>query len=161
MTEPHIDHANERLHNPQHTASNSNVKRPRDPNPILKRLRLVLILAGLCGLMLSGCDNFWDTAADLIRIDGGNAEAQTDTERRVETYVIMTDTFSITVDNDGDISPMAVINDSATEFTMRSNGTVSFDTSSGRSTDLELELDDIIIFRPNGATGTVTLIRVD
>lgn len=160
MTEPHMDHAHEPLHNLRPTASHS--KAPRGLwNPTLKRLMLVWMLAMLCGLMLSGCDNFWDTASDLLRIDGGNAEAQTDTEQRVETYVIMTDTFSITVDDDSDTSPSIVINDSATVFTMQSNGTVSFDTSSGRDTDLEVELDDVIILRPNGSTGTVTLIRVD
>ncbi len=160
MTEPNMDHAYQRLHNSQYTAPH--LENPRDPwNPILKRLVLVLIVAGLCGLMLSGCDNFWDKAGDLIRINGSDAEAQEDTERRVESYVIATDTFSITVDDDVDITPTFVVRDSATEFTMQSTGTASFDTSGGRSTDLPLELGDVVILRPNGSTGNVTLIRVD
>ncbi len=160
MTEPHMDHAPEQRHNWRHAASHSKHSRTARRR-LLKRLVLVLILTGLCGSMLSGCDNFWDTASDLLRLDGNNAEAQTDTEQRVETYFISTDTFSITVDDDADVTPTFVVRDSATEFTMQSDGTASFDTSSGRSTDLPIEPGDVIVLRPSGSTGTVTIIRVD
>ncbi len=125
---------------------------------VFKRLAFALILTGLCGLLLTGCQDFWDTTADLIRIDGGDAEAQDQTETRVITYVINTDGFEIILDNESDTTPSHRIIDSATEITMQSEG--SLVRGNGES-NIALEVSDIIILRFNGANGSATLIRND
>lgn len=114
----------------------------------------------LLALTLSGCgigDNLWD----LFHTDG-KAEAQTfaNDRQRVRTFFINTDSFGIETDNDNDPTPTAEVKDSATEYTMNSNGFVSFDESNGETNRrFSVETGDRIIERPgSGGTGTVTII---
>ncbi len=118
------------------------------------------MFTGLCGMMLTGCQDFWDTTADLIRLDGGDAEAQTSRDRdRIRTFVINTNSFLIQVSSDSDNTPTHAVRDGgATEFTMQTDGDVIFDLSGSGNVVEEVSTGDTIIFRPNGATATVTII---
>lgn len=121
----------------------------------------LLLLVIVCGLTLSGCDGVGDTLSDLFRTNG-DAEAQIIAEQRVQTFMILTDSFRIEID-DGDANPTTTVQDGATQYTMASDGKVRFDISND-DTDVrsfDVQLDDIVIERPgtNGSTGTVTLIR--
>ncbi len=158
MTEPYMDHTNELLQDSPQVVSKPWRRRWCGT---WKRLVFVVILAGFCGLMLTGCEGFWDSVGDLFRINGGDAEAQDQSRTRIETHAIATDTFRIVLDNDDDITPSFIVRDGATEFTMQSEGNLSFDTADGSDEDIELEVNDVIILRPNGTTGTFTLIRAD
>jgi hypothetical protein len=108
--------------------------------------------------MLTGCKDFWDTTADLLRINDKDAEAQDKTETRIKTYVINPEGFEVLLDTEGDPTPTYQIIDSATELTIRSEGLLVRGT--GDST-VALELGDILILRLDGSTGSVTLIRND
>ena len=88
MTEPDRAYTNELLQNPQQVVSTH----WRDGwRYTCQRFVCVLILTGLCGMVLTGCQDFWDTTAELLRIDSGNdegngdAEAQDLTVMRVKT----------------------------------------------------------------------------
>ena len=120
-----------------------------------------VVCIGWCGMALTGCSDFWSDVGDLFRIGGGgNAEAQTATERRVETFVINTDGFLILVDNDGDPTPaIEEVSDGATRFKMASEGTMVLGV--GGNDSISLEIDDTIILRLNGENGSATLIRKD
>jgi len=112
--------------------------------------------------MLMGCKDFWDKTADLFHIDGGGGEADAQdqdlTEVRIKTYIINPEEFEVVLDNDTDQTPEHLISDSATEFTMRSAGTLR---GTGASS-IALEVGDILILRLAGSdNSTVTLIRQD
>lgn len=157
MTEPDRAHTNELFHNSQQVVSTHWRDRWRYT---CQRFVCVLILTGLCGMVLTGCQDFWDTTAELLRIDGGNddAEAQTLTVMRIKTYVINTDGFEILLRNDTDPTPILdEASDSSTRLTMQSEGLLV----RGTGANIVLEVDDIIILRLNGSTGSVTLIRAD
>jgi hypothetical protein len=114
-------------------------------------------------MVLTGCQDFWDTTAELLRIGGGDdegngdAEAQDLTTMRVKTYVINTDGFEILLDNDTDLTPEFEVSDNATILTMQTDGLLV----RGTDRNIELEMGDVIILRLNGSTGSVTLIRAD
>ncbi|WP_089932834.1 hypothetical protein [Candidatus Entotheonella palauensis] len=155
MTEPYMAPTDELPQNRPQVAA----KPRRDGwRSTLQRLIFVFVLAGSCGLMLTGCQEFWDSAADLLRIDGGDAEAQNLTEVRVKTYTINVDGFEIVLDNESDPTPTPQIVDSATELTMQSEGTL---VPGNGNANIELEVADVIILRLNGNTGSATLIRAD
>jgi hypothetical protein len=116
-------------------------------------------------MMLTGCQDFWDTTAKLLRIDSGNdegngdAEAQDLTVMRVKTYVINAEGFEILLDNDTDPTPtIDEASDSTTRFTMQSAGLLVRGTG---DPNIVLEVGDIIVLRLDGSTGSVTLIRAD
>jgi hypothetical protein len=134
-----------------------------DQSRVTQRLHIasLLLITIFCGLTLSGCDDAGDTLWDLFSSNGG-AEAQIVAEQRVQTYIIVTDSFRIEID-DGDPNPTTSTQDGATQYTMASDGTVRFDISND-DTDVrsfDVEAGDIVIERPgtNGNAGTVTLIR--
>lgn len=122
-------------------------------------LVFALILAGWCSMMLTGCQEFFDTAADLIQLDD-EAEAQTNRDSdRIETFVVDTNSFMIQVSNDTDNTPNHVVRDGGSiEFTMQSNGDVIFNESGGSGRTEEVITGDTIIFTPNGNSATVTII---
>ena len=120
----------------------------------------ILLIAIFCGLTLSGCD-FFDTVADLLRINGSDVEAQEDSEMRIETLTIQADSFSITVDDDTNPTPeVMVLEGGVIEFKMLSEATVRF-ASSGSSTSEVLETNDIVLLQSFGTTSVMTFIRVD
>jgi hypothetical protein len=151
-------HTEELLRNPQQIVANPWRGGWRYP---FRHLASVFILAGLCGLMLTGCQVFWRATGDLLRIGGEDAEAQAnrDTER-VETFVIDPSSFRIRVENDIDPTPGSEVKDGgAIVFTMESGGTVLF-TSPGTGDRSEpVESGDTIVLVLNGTTSTVTFIR--
>jgi hypothetical protein len=108
--------------------------------------------------MLTGCKDFWDTTADLLRINDKDAEAQDKTETRIKTYVINPEGFEVVLDAEGDPTPAREILDSATQLTMQSEGLLIRGTG---DSNVALEAGDILILRLDGSTGTVTLIRND
>lgn len=121
----------------------------------------LLLLVIVCGLTLSGCDGLGDKLSGLFNTKG-DAEAQVTAEQRVQTYIIVTDSFRIEID-DGDANPTTTVQDGATQYIMASDGTVRFDLTND-NTDVrsfDVQIDDIVIERPgtNGNSGTVTLIR--
>jgi hypothetical protein len=123
-----------------------------------QRFVLILILTSLCSLTLTGCKDFWDTTADLLRIDGEEAEAQDQTEVRIKTYVINPEGFEVVLDTETDATPTHLVSDSATELTMQSSGSL---VRGNGDPNIALEQGDILILRIDGTTGTVTLIRQD
>ena len=157
MTEPYMANTNELLRNSQQAVANS----WRNTScPSLRRLVFVFIFIGLCASMLTGCNDFWDKTADLFRIGdgGGDAAAQETTDVRIKTYIINPEDFDIFLDKDTDLTPEHQISDSATQFTMRSAGTLRGTTVG----NILLESGDILILRLDGSNnGTVTLIRND
>ncbi|ETW96760.1 MAG: hypothetical protein ETSY1_25330 [Candidatus Entotheonella factor] len=155
MTEPYMAHTNEPAQDLQQVVAAPQRQGWRGR---LQRLVFVVLLTGLCSSMLTGCQEFWDTAADLLRLDGGDAEAQDQTEIRVATFPVNTNGFEIVLDNDTDVTPLHRILDSATEFTMQSEGSLVLGTG---ESNIALEINDVIILRLNGNTGSATLIRAD
>lgn len=156
MTEPDRAHTNELLHNSQQVVSTHWRGGWRYT---CQRFVCVLILTGLCGMVLTGCQDFWDTTAELLRIDGGDddAEAQEMTTMRVKTYGISTEGFEILLDNDTDETPsLDAASDSATRLTMQSEGLLVRGTG---DRNIVLEVGDVIILRLDGSAGSVTLIR--
>ena len=127
---------------------------------LLRRFAWVVCI-GWCGMALAGCSDFWGDIGDLFRIGGGgNAEAQTATETRVKTFTINTDSFEIVLEDDADLTPsLDAASDNATTLTMQSDGTMVLGT--GGSDRIFLEMNDIIIIRLNGSTGSATLIRAN
>ena len=118
----------------------------------------VLFIAVLCGVMLGGCD-FFDTLADLLRINGADVEAQ-DKEDRIETLTISIDTFSIDVDNDDDPTPTHTVQQGGIiEFTMQSDGTVRFDSASDSRNREDLLMNDSVLLQATGSTAVMTIIR--
>jgi hypothetical protein len=117
-----------------------------------KRAAVILVLAALCALTLSGCDNLYDA----LKFGDRDAEAQDDLVggNRVIIRVVDLDSFGITVD-DGALSPaLTEVLEDATQFTMQSDGTVRFQSGS-----IEVQENDIVIVRGSSQTGTVTIIR--
>ena len=156
MTEPYMANTKGLLNASQKTI----VTPPRHRWRRLAQGLACASLMGLCSLTLTGCSDFWGEVGDLLRIGGGgNAEAQDQTETRVETFVIETDGFEIILDNDTDLSPtLSDTSDNATILTMQSEGRMVRGTG---SSNVALESGDIIILRLNGETGSATLIRKD
>ena len=137
---------------------------PSSQNPwrrTWQRFLPVLLTAVLCGGILTGCQDFFDTTSDLLRLDGDEAEAQVNRDtQRVETFVIDSALFNIEVDRDVDSTPTHDVRDGgAIEFTMQSTGTVTFNLSGGERRDEPLENGDTVILTLNGNTSTVTIIR--
>lgn len=155
MTEPYMAHTNKLPQNLPQGAATPWRNRWRGT---LQRLVFIFVLTGLCGSMLMGCQEFWDTTADLLRLDDGDAEAQDQTEIRVATFPINTDGFEIVLDNESDTTPTHQVFDSATELTMQSEGSLVLGTG---GSNIVLEVGDVIILRLNGNTGSATLIRAD
>ena len=121
--------------------------------------QLTMLLIGLvCGFILSSCDNFFDTAADLLRINPDEVEAQEDSRDRVESRMIDVGTLVIEVSEDGNATPMDDVQGEATIYTMQSTGEVRF-MSNGSTDGFDVESGDKLIFRPGA--NTLTLIRVD
>ncbi|MGQ4808256.1 hypothetical protein NKDENANG_01634 [Candidatus Entotheonellaceae bacterium PAL068K] len=114
-----------------------------------RSLALVLVV-GLWGLVLTGCDDAGDVLADLFRFND-NAEAQDENETRVETVVITPDEFVFTTD----IAPDITIIDGTTRYDLRADTTLDFDNFGIRA----LESGDILIERPGINSSVVTLIR--
>lgn len=115
----------------------------------------VLVVALLCGLMLSGCGDFSDTLADLFRI-GGKAEAQGGSadEKLIETFRITSDSFLI----DADLIPQVDVTDSATRYVMQSDAVVSFTLQGGTTgRSFDLKVGDIVVERPG--LNLVTVVR--
>lgn len=153
-----MDTTNDLLQNPRQIISNPWRNRG---SCTLKRLVFVLMITGLCGLLLTGCEGFWDSAADLFRLNSDDAEAQDQTRTRIEARAINTDSFRIVLDTDEAATPTFMIHDSTTEFTMQSTGTLTFNSTSGGNENIELEVGDILILTANGTNATVTIIRAD
>ena len=124
---------------------------------LLRRFAWVVCI-GWCAMALTGCSDFWGDVGDLFRIGGGgSAEAQDETVTRVKTYAINTDGFEIRLDNDTDTTPsLGEASDNATILTMNSAGTLDTGDS-----NVPLEMNDIIILRLDGTTGSATLIRAN
>lgn len=159
MTDRYLANTAKRLRNPQQVGAQPWRDRWRGTR---RRLALVFILASCCGLMLTGCKDFWSTTGDLLRIGGDDAEAQAtrDTDR-VEVFVIESSSFLIRVDNDTDSTPTHVVRDGmTTEFTMESQGTVIMNVSGVGERSEEVAVGDTIILSTNGNTSTVTFIRI-
>jgi hypothetical protein len=158
MTKPYMADTNELLQNPQQV-----VAKPwrHGWRWTLQRLVFALIAIGLCATMLTGCRDFWSSTGDLLHIGGGDAVAQATRDlERVEVFVIDPSSFILRVDNDTDITPEHTVRDGrATEFTMRSTGTVVFNMPGGGDRTEPVEIGDTIILRLDGNTATVTLIR--
>ena len=124
--------------------------RSRWPRGVRGRSLALLLVAGLWGLVLTGCDGAGDFLADLFRISN-NAEAQDGNETRIETVVITPDEFVFTTD----IAPNITIIDGTTRYDLKADTTLNFDNFGIRS----LESGDILIERPGTNSSVVTLIR--
>ncbi len=154
MTEPYMAHKQNQLQDTPQGISAFWRHRRR-----YTHLAVAIALTVWFGLMLTGCQDFWDTVADLIRIDD-DAEAQTsrDTDR-IETFIIDTSSFMIQVNNDTDSTPQHFVRDGGSiEFLMESNGDVVFNESGSGGRTEEVIAGDTIIFTPNGNTATVIII---
>ncbi len=123
-----------------------------------KRFTAVVLTAVLCVVVLSGCEDFFDELADLLRINGSDVEAQGETTRdRIETFEISFTTFSIRVDQDGDTTPTVDVMDNATIYTMQSNVRAEFTLTTGEGRGFDLEIGDRLIARPGA--GTLTIVQ--
>lgn len=123
----------------------------------------MLLIAISCGVTLSGC-NFMDTVADLIHLNGSQAEAQTDTQERISTQTIQANTFRIEVDDDANTTPDVMVKSGGViEFTMPLSftGIARFTPLDSDSTFFELEQNDKVLLQINGTTGVVIIIRED
>ena len=121
----------------------------------------IWLIAVLCGLTLSGCGDFFDEVADLLRINGSDVEAQEDSVVRIEMLTIQTDSFSIEVDEDINMTPTVTVEQGGViQFTMQSEGRVRF-TTSGSSMSQVLEMGDRVLLQTSGTTGVMTFIRED
>ena len=107
-----------------------------------------LILAVFCGMLLSGCSDWGDFLADILRINNNDAEAQDEGRSRIEIFDISPGSFILTSDVEPDID----VQDGFTRYTLNDDGTLDLG-----SRNVPLELDDRVIERP--ASNTVTVIR--
>ena len=102
----------------------------------------------LCALTLSGCSSGGSS---------GVAEAQQVVSlqnKRIETFIIDVDSFVLKTDNPPDLE----VRDSATVYVIQSDGDVTFQPSDGSpQMTLNLELNDVVIERPD--VGTLTVMR--
>jgi hypothetical protein len=118
----------------------------------------VLVVAVLCGLMLSGCGDFSDMLADIFRV-GGKAEAQDNPpigdEKLIETFRISPETFQL----DADTIPQVDVTDSATRYQMLSDGVVSFSLQGGALRTFDLKVGDVVVERPGQNLVTVVKDR--
>lgn len=113
----------------------------------------LLVVAVLCGLLLSGCGDIGETLADLFHINGnGDAEAQDgdDGEKIIQTFTIDSGTFELRAD----MMPDIMVVDGTTRYTLRSSATLDADPDPRIP---QLEAGDIVIERPG--SNSVTVIR--
>ena len=116
-------------------------------------LGVILVIAIGCGWLLGGCD-FFDFAAELLRIDTNQAEAQQ--EIRIETVLIDPDSFLLLADQ----APTIEVKDGATVYTLQSSGSLTFTPSGDTAQTLALDPGDVVIERPGVSISALTISRV-
>ena len=84
-------------------------------------------------------------------LDGNDAEAQT--TRRIETFLIAPDSLVIRVD----APPTIEVVGEATVYTVTSDGSVTFNLLGGTATTFDLDPNNVLIERPG--SGTLTFVR--